>query len=446
MSGFIEFRDNDAGYLAWLAAHRDGYVINIARGHNPTQARLHGAGCRTISGQNPRGGPWTGPYVKVCAEDVAELDRWAVHKVGQPISPCGTCRPAGSCGPPASTKRIERADGLTDVSGDDDPAIGSSPGDHCIGRAASAEPTDQAVTASRPRGQFDIRGPAMDSPVIEAWADDYIRFERRPVWQEELRHEIRRRCGRLTPSAGQVLHAAFLGPKLPNADVENLTLYNIDSFRSAGRNGVRFEHGAVVPPAPDGAQYGFGYRYALASISDTFAHRRLGRTLASFDWIDLGASVGEKKDCTKLSSVWLALARAREQIESTGPGSGAAKPFVVRVKIRPGAGRQPVWGGLVKGIFDGVISAFQAHTDMTGVPEVTARLAASLQADRTEIEKHLIEKRWAVLGAVPRLVSPYRDGVKWDPADHLCVAGELIAADPVGPCWSIKGDLIAVAR
>jgi hypothetical protein len=45
--------DDDASYLAWLAAHCDGYVINIARTHNATQARVHHAGCRTISGQNP---------------------------------------------------------------------------------------------------------------------------------------------------------------------------------------------------------------------------------------------------------------------------------------------------------------------------------------------------------------------------------------------------------
>ncbi|WP_125079237.1 hypothetical protein [Mycobacterium sp. P7213] len=243
-----------------------------------------------------------------------------------------------------------------------------------------------------------------------------------------------------------MLHAAFLGPKLPNADVENLALYNIDSFKSAGRNGIRFEHGAVVPSAPDNAEYGFGYRYALTSKSDTFAHWRLGRTLASFDWIDLGASVGETQDHAKLARVWLALARAREQIEPNGFGSGVAAPFAVRVKIRPADGRQPVWGGLLKGIFDGVISAFQAHTDMAVLPEVTARLAAILQADRTEIEKHLLEKRWAVLGAVPRLVSRYRKGVKWDPADHWCVAGELIAAHPDGPRWSVKGDLIAVER
>ncbi|MBN3511476.1 hypothetical protein JYB55_21840 [Mycolicibacterium septicum] len=36
-----EFRDDDAGYLAWLAAHPHGYVVNITRNHSVSAARLH---------------------------------------------------------------------------------------------------------------------------------------------------------------------------------------------------------------------------------------------------------------------------------------------------------------------------------------------------------------------------------------------------------------------
>jgi hypothetical protein len=88
-----EFRDDDAGYLAWLAAHPDGYVINIARGHSSSAARTHHAGCRTITGANPAGGTWTGPYLKVCAEQLAELGHWAIETVGQPILTCGNLPP-----------------------------------------------------------------------------------------------------------------------------------------------------------------------------------------------------------------------------------------------------------------------------------------------------------------------------------------------------------------
>lgn len=403
-SGVGEFRDDDAGYLAWLGTHLDGYVINIARSFSATQARVHRAGCRTISGENPHGGPWTGPYVKVCAEHLAELDQWAINQVGEPIERCGVCHPASDAAQPSSMKQAK-----------------------------------QAVAAAMPEGRCEIHGPAADSALVEAWADDYIRFEQLPAWQKDLRDEIRSRSRQLEPSAEQVLHATFFGAKHPNADVENVLLYCIDSFRVAGRNGIRFEHGAGAPPAPDGAEYRFCYRYALAPRSGPFTHWRQGRKLASFDWTDLGAFAGEKQ----LAQVWLALARGQAEVFAP---AARETPFAVRVQVRPPVNRQPVWGGLLKGVFDGVICAFQAHIDTAVLPEVTARLATILPADAAEIEGHLLDQRSAVLGAVHRLVSPYQAGVKWDPSDHLCVAGEVLAAKPVDGRWAIKGEIFELSR
>jgi hypothetical protein len=102
-----EFRDDDAGYLAWLATRPDGYVINIARKYTVAAARVHRASCRTISGQNPHGGPWTGPYVKVCAEDLGELDLWVIKQVREPISPCLICHPGSSAVQPTSAKQTD---------------------------------------------------------------------------------------------------------------------------------------------------------------------------------------------------------------------------------------------------------------------------------------------------------------------------------------------------
>jgi hypothetical protein len=118
----------------------------------------------------------------------------------------------------------------------------------------------------------------------------------------------------------------------------------------------------------------------------------------------------------------------------------------VRVQVRPPHGSQPVWAGLVKGIFDGVICAFQSHTDTAVLPHVVARIATVLPAEPVEIEERLVDQRRAVLGVVQRLVSPYREDVKWDPADHLCVAGELLPAEPVGPRWAIRGELVELSR
>lgn len=231
------------------------------------------------------------------------------------------------------------------------------------------------------------------------------------------------------------MHATFFGAKLPNQDVENLVLYYIDSFAVPGRHGVRFEIAPRPPASPDGAEYPYGYRYELAPRRGGFAHWRETRRLARFDWAELGSFSGEKK----LAQVWLALARGHVQIAD--PVRAPDTPFSVRVTIRPPLSRTPVVGGLVKGIFDGVVCAFQAHTDAPTVPDVTARISTTVPADPAEIQTLLLKQRRAVLGIVPRLVYAYRAGVKWDPEDDLCLAGELLTGEATGSTWALKGEI-----
>jgi len=86
------FRDDDQSYAAWLAANSRGYVLNIERTLNPSDARVHHAQCRTITGTPPRGRTWTGTWVKACSLSLSELDAWALPHAGSPITRCGTCR------------------------------------------------------------------------------------------------------------------------------------------------------------------------------------------------------------------------------------------------------------------------------------------------------------------------------------------------------------------
>lgn len=90
-----QFQDDDEGYLNCIAANPSGYVINIQRRLNPSDAKLHQAVCRTIKGENPRRGPWTGPYIKICSTDLGQLDSWAMRNVGAPIRRWRTCTPPG---------------------------------------------------------------------------------------------------------------------------------------------------------------------------------------------------------------------------------------------------------------------------------------------------------------------------------------------------------------
>ena len=85
----IEFMDNDSGYIAWLADHPDGYVLNCERPPRPSSLTLHRATCWTIS--RASGTNWTVNYQKVCADTFEEIDTWA-SQIGPPWG-CGFCAP-----------------------------------------------------------------------------------------------------------------------------------------------------------------------------------------------------------------------------------------------------------------------------------------------------------------------------------------------------------------
>ena len=82
---------DDQGYRAWVARHRGGYVINIAKSFNLSEAVLHQASCVTINDEPASGSVFVGDYVKVCGLRRAELDEWSVRELGALVPPCQLC-------------------------------------------------------------------------------------------------------------------------------------------------------------------------------------------------------------------------------------------------------------------------------------------------------------------------------------------------------------------
>ena len=85
----IEFIEDDQGYIAWLADHSEGYVLNCGRPPQPSYLKLHKATCPRINGASGR--RWTFAYQKVCGDSFGEADDWArqigTHRVAAPASP-----------------------------------------------------------------------------------------------------------------------------------------------------------------------------------------------------------------------------------------------------------------------------------------------------------------------------------------------------------------------
>lgn len=89
------FVNDDAGYLDWLVAHPNGYVVNSQRNPVPNYLVLHRANCTWIN--PPRFTVWTtGNYIKICADTIPELSSWAMTQVGGSLQPCKVCRPTPS--------------------------------------------------------------------------------------------------------------------------------------------------------------------------------------------------------------------------------------------------------------------------------------------------------------------------------------------------------------
>lgn len=93
----IEFRNDEDGYLEWLAAHPNGYVLNVRRNPNPSYVVLHRASCSSISSSSRPDGAYTSrAYRKVCVTDMGQLKNAASaegRKDGSFSKRCGLCRP-----------------------------------------------------------------------------------------------------------------------------------------------------------------------------------------------------------------------------------------------------------------------------------------------------------------------------------------------------------------
>lgn len=87
------FLNDDTGYLAWLAAHDDGFVLNTYAHVAAGYLVLHRASCRTINRDLAAGKVWTVQYGKACAASVDELVAWAAERTSGTPHGCGICQP-----------------------------------------------------------------------------------------------------------------------------------------------------------------------------------------------------------------------------------------------------------------------------------------------------------------------------------------------------------------
>lgn len=85
------FRDDDQGYVTWIAAWPNGFVLNCERKPRSAYVVLHRANCRSISALQPGMETFTKEYIKVCSTDRHRIRQWTSEATGAQPDPCQLC-------------------------------------------------------------------------------------------------------------------------------------------------------------------------------------------------------------------------------------------------------------------------------------------------------------------------------------------------------------------
>jgi hypothetical protein len=85
------FADADPGYIAWLADHPGGFVLDTYAPPRAERLILHRADCSRVS--KPLAIDWlVAPrFGKACADTPEELREWAAERTGGSPRSCGLC-------------------------------------------------------------------------------------------------------------------------------------------------------------------------------------------------------------------------------------------------------------------------------------------------------------------------------------------------------------------
>jgi len=288
---------------------------------------------------------------------------------------------------------------------------------------------------------FLVLEPEEGHDSVRAWSAERLSFEPKG-WQKEFRERLRRAVNQLDGDQDSVLHTIFISPNNEVVDVENILLYNVGTgyFERAAHSGLRFERVFGMPPdnpAPMTGQPRHYQYYALASRNEDFDFWRASERYAQ--WVTTIAPVTPS---TKAVEIWQSMKQGSVRILSKP--SHRLTRFGVRINIRvPSSASRFNTASLVKPILDGVISSFHEY-DGSDSYEIEERLTRILGVEKSTISEYLADSSTSILG--PRnSITCWRDGVKMNPADDGCVAGELLVSEEATDgAWEMSGEIFRV--
>lgn len=245
-----------------------------------------------------------------------------------------------------------------------------------------------------------------DMHGVRFWSDTRLPFE--PSGHMlEARNLLRHKIGNIVPKRGYILSGMYSSRVQRFCDVENVLFYNVGTaaFGNLANEGIRFERLHVAPLLTEsGQQFRHCQEYHLEIIP---------AELPTSPDCSLAFAFNRLSSSTKPHEVWWPATEADTNIVSEITGA-----FEMRVVLHSPTPFQNL-ASIVKPLLDGIISAL--HFDPNPDAEAVSRLAEKTGWAIADILKRLNSPTAPVLGS-RRLIDPYRNSLKWNPADELCEA------------------------
>ncbi len=275
---------------------------------------------------------------------------------------------------------------------------------------------------------------------VEAWSTSRLQFEPKG-WQREFKSDLRSAIASLSAAPGQKVRGIYTSADGSFVDTENILYYNVGSgaFTKAARYGVCFERSySMSPPCPTPLAISrlHHQHYSLRPLQTSFKNWKEGAVLAL--WKTRFNKVNTSSSC---ADIWLGVKKGSILI----PVQSKSPPdrFGLRAMLAVPRGMSARPASVIKVIFDGVISAFQYHNGRHQ-SEVSQRIAKQVGTGADEISTLLLNPGESVLGR-SQLVRLFGTGVQWNPADDICLAGELITEQgSMSGKWELRGEIFEI--
>lgn len=224
---------------------------------------------------------------------------------------------------------------------------------------------------------------------------------------KSYREEIRKILSNLQIQENQILKAKYITSNSDFFDVENILFYNVGTsyFRNICKNGFLMKYEFRDELKKDEYTHIIEYQIVAKDSELPLITRNI---LSEFQF-----DIKSLTTNNKVANYWFAMHSGTIELSKLNKpinDFGLSITVLTNKKI-------PNIVSLMKSLLDGIISGY--HDEEKLDDDAIERLSKSLNSDKLKIEKYIQNKQFAVLGK-RNLVSKYRNGVKWNPADEKC--------------------------